>query len=333
MWPQKKHSKGFVAIRAIVSIIFLIAAAWLWLNQQYVVDQVVVWQYKPTNEVTRLADSAGFSDQGKFFYYASQPEVDGTQRFNQVCDRKEKSTAVLGCYNGSHIFIYDVTDERLNGIKEVTAAHEMLHAAWQRMSDDERKKVGNLLEAEYKKLEAIADYSERMAFYARTEPGERANELHSVIGTEVRSVSTELEIHYKKYFKDRSKVVALNESYQSVFQRLEGEAEALYAELQQLAQQIHALSDKYNKEVAALNGDIQSFNARAQAGDFATQQQFNTERADLMERADTLEASRGDINDKVTTYEGKRQQYNQIADESRELVESLDSNLAPAPSV
>ena len=37
-------------------------------------------------------------------------------------------TAVLGCYANREISIFNVTDQRLDGIREVTAAHEMLHA-------------------------------------------------------------------------------------------------------------------------------------------------------------------------------------------------------------
>ena len=334
MWLRKRlSSKGFVAVRAVTSLVFVIAAIWLWFNQQYVLDQITVWQYKPTAEIARLADNSGLNSKGTFLYYASQPEIDGTQRFNQVCDRKEEATAVLGCYNGNQIFIYDVKDERLKGIKEVTAAHEMLHAAWQRFSESEREKIGALLEIEYRKLESNAEYSERMAFYARTEPGQRANELHSLIATEVREISPELSKHYEQFFSDRNKVVALHEAYRAVFEKLDAEAEGLYAELQELAQTIHSTSERYNKDVETLNREIQDFNARAEAGQFASQLQFNDERAELIGRADDLEATRAGINDRVTAYESKRQAYNKIANESRQLVDSLDSNLAPAPSV
>lgn len=333
MSPAKKRSKGSVAARIILSVVFLLAAAWLWLNQQYVVDQLSVWRYQPTAAVTQLGERSGMSDKGFFLYYASHPELDGTQRFNQACDRKEEGTAVLGCYNGSRIFVYDVQDARLDGIKEVTAAHEMLHAAYQRLSDSERKKVNDLLEVEYKKLENDADYKERMAFYARTEPGERGNELHSVIGTEIRTVSPELEAHFKIYFKDRSKVVALHEVYQAVFRKLESEAKTLYTELQELNKAIEQKSTSYNTNVVTLNRDIQAFNARATNGDFATQSEFSSERAKLIARANSLKNQRTAINADITVYEQKRLSYNTIADESKQLVDSLNSSLAPAPAL
>ncbi len=50
-----------------------------------------------------------------------------------------KRNAILGCYNPSSrdIYIYNVTNSELDGVKEVTAAHEMLHAAWERLSESE----------------------------------------------------------------------------------------------------------------------------------------------------------------------------------------------------
>ncbi len=82
---------------------------------------------------------------------------------------RQISRAILGCYVTQRIYIYDVKDAKLDGIREVTAAHEMLHAAYERMSSSEQTKVNALLEVEYEKLRNDKDLAERMAFYARTE--------------------------------------------------------------------------------------------------------------------------------------------------------------------
>lgn len=333
MSQLSRLSRGNVAVRLILTAVFFLCATGLWLNQQYVVDQISVWQYKPTSEVALLASRASMSDRGTFLYYASQPEIEGSQRFNQACDRKEEGTAVLGCYNGSKIFIFDVKDPRLSGIREVTAAHEMLHAAYQRLSGDERAKIDALVEAEYSKLENTADYKERMAFYARNEPGERDNELHSVIGTEIKSISPELEAHYKAYFSDRSKVVALHQAYQEVFNKLEADAKALFGELEQLSKAIGDTTSRYNTDVNVLNRDIQQFNVKATDGTFTSQAQFAAERSSLVSRANALGGLRDKINDDISAYEAKRKAYNQIASESKQLVDSLNSSLAPKPEI
>jgi uncharacterized coiled-coil DUF342 family protein len=316
-----------------MAIVFFIIAGLLWLNQQYVLDQISVWQYHPTSQIAQLADRAGMSSQGRFYFYASQPLIDGTQKFNQECESKEESTAILGCYTANHIYVYDVTDVRLDGIREVTASHEMLHAAYQRLSSSERDTVNGLVEAEYTKLLNDPQFKERMAYYARTEPGERDNELHSIIGTEVRNISSELAAHYQKYFADRSKVLDLHDKYASVFQKIDTQAKQILAELDTLGKSIEAASITYNKEVAALNSDIESFNNRAQTGAFSSQAQFNNERAALSARVTELGQHRDAINNDIQRYETLRTEYNQTASESKQLSDSINSKLAPAPSI
>lgn len=327
-----KSSRGSI-IRGLLAIVFFAIAGLLWLNQQFVLDQISVWQYKPTTQVAQLADRAGMSDKGRFFFYASQPIIDGTQKFNVECDRKEESTAILGCYTANRIYVYDVTDVRLDGIREVTASHEMLHAAYQRLGNSERESVNRLVEAEYAKLLGDAQFKERMEFYARTEPGERDNELHSIIGTEVKDVSKELEEHYQQYFLDRSKVLTLYDKYSSVFKKIDDRAKQIREELDILGKRIEASSIAYNKNVATLNKDIENFNSRAQTGAFSSQSQFNSERSALSARVAELGGDRESINADIKRYETLRTEYNQTASESRQLSDSLNSKLAPAPSI
>jgi hypothetical protein len=227
---KQPNSNGYVA-SLVVILISCIAAYLLVANKQFVLDQVSAWQYKPSSEVVAFADRTTMTDLGRFYFYASRPAVEEAQDFNTDCSKQEQNTAILGCYDGRNIYVYNVTNVQLDGIREVTAAHEMLHAAYDRMSKTERAEVDTLVEAEYVKLQDDKDFAERMAFYARTEPGERDNELHSVIGTEVSNLSPELEAHYKKYFTDRAKIVSLHERYASVFTSLQTKSNELSDQL------------------------------------------------------------------------------------------------------
>jgi hypothetical protein len=294
---------------------------------------VSVWQYQPTDEIAAFVDRTGISDHGKFLFFASQPSLEGTQAFNDKCSRIETSTAILGCYDGSRIYVYDVPNPKLDGIREVTSVHEMLHAAYLRLDDAERKKVNGLVEAEYTKLSSDSSFAERMAFYARTEPGERDNELHSIIGTEVASIGPELEQYYKKYFDERSKVVALHTKYASIFAELQSQSEKLSAQLTELAATIEKSTAAYNSDVNQLNKDIASFNSRASGGAFSTQAQFNNERSGLMARAAALEDSRAAISEQRAAFNALREELLSIASESKALNQSIDSSLAPAPSI
>ena len=117
------------------------------------------------------------------------------------------------------IALFDVTDPRLDGIEEVVASHEMLHAAWDRMSQGEKDRLTPLLDAAYAEQANNKDLVERMAFYARTEPGEETNELHSILGTEVAHLSPALEKYYSQYFSNRQALVALHVKSNAVLRR------------------------------------------------------------------------------------------------------------------
>lgn len=328
---QPKRHKGVFSF--VVLVVLIILSALIWTNQQYLIDSVSFWSYQPSSEVAAIASRDQLTDSGKFVFYASKPSIDDKTTFNQECERKESGTAILGCYVGDRIYLYDVTDSRLDGIKEVTAAHEMLHAVYQRMSPSDRADVNKLVEAEYQKLKANPDYAERMAFYDRTEPGERDNELHSIIGTEVASVSPELEAHYAKYFNDRSKVVGFYSSYNSAFTSLAGQASSLSTQLDSLNDQIKTASAQYNTDVEQLNADISTFNQQAASGVFTSQAQFTSKRQTLVSRADAINTERASVNTLIGKYNVLRDQYNEIVTQSNDLYKSIDSSLAPAPKV
>jgi len=307
-------------------------SALLWANRQYVLDTVSYLQYEPSAAVAQIATRDTMTEQGKFLFYANAPSVNDSSTFNDECQRKESGTAILGCYVNDRIYIYDVTDSRLDGIQEVTAAHELLHAVYQRMSPNEQASVNKLVEAEYKKLQNDPTYADRMAFYARTEPGERDNELHSIIGTEVASLSPELEAHYSKYFADRGRIVSMYSRYNSTFTKLSDQAKSLAAQLDTLDGQIKIAVDRYNADIKELNADIMDFNRRAHKGGFTSQAEFDSERQALVARSDSVGNERDTINTLIDRYNKIRDQYNSIVTQSNNLYQSIDS-LAPAPKV
>ena len=329
----RKYSKANVLSNLLICIALIAVTAVVIINKQYIIDQVTVWRFQSTADINGLVERSGVSDYGKFLYLASQQTLDATQSFNNECDRIENTTSSLGCYKDLKIYVYDVTDTQLDGIREVTATHELLHAAYYRLSDDERSKVNALVEGEYAKLEGDSNYADRMAFYARTEPGERDNELHSVIGTEIQDISPELEAYYSKYFTNRKLVVDLNTKYSSVFIDLRKKADDLSAKLNTLAVGINSRMTQYNTDNQNLSNDITLFNERALNGSFTTQAQFNSERATLVSRSVTINATRDSINADIDSYAVILAEYNSIATQSKKLYNSIDSTLAPATSV
>jgi len=331
---DKKYSKAGVIVGLLMSAGIFSVAGWLFLNHQYVSDQLSVWSFTPSSNITTIEDKAAFSSKGLFYFRASQPVIADAESFNKDCPRQETGSPILGCYVGGRIFVFDITNEKLDGMEEVTAAHEMLHAAWERMSPTEQQKIGSMLLKELDKI-SDQDLKTRLEYYERTEPGELQNELHSIIGTEVISIDPELETYYRRYFDDRTKILALHEQYSAVFTTLRAQADAEYKELTELAQSIQTRTAEYQSNGTALTSDIESFNRKANNGQFTSSAQFYAQRNALIARSNQLAADRTAINTDITLYETKYAAYQKLSKEIEGLNKSLDSikALEPAPSL
>lgn len=317
-----------------LSGLFILAAVWMFLNRQYVLDQLSVWSYEPSAAVVSIGDRAKFTDKATFIFYATQPAIAEPSAFNRACPRQEPGSPILGCYTPEdRIYVYDLTNEQLDGMEEVTAAHEMLHAVWYRMGSEEKKRITTELRAAYDKLENT-ELKERISYYERTEPGELNNELHSILGTEVESLGEPLESYYSQYF-DRGTVLKLHQQYSAVYNGLYSRADELFIQMESLSASLQSRSAAYQSAVSQLSADISSFNARANRGSFSSQRQFNAERASLISRTNALERERQSLNDDIATYNEYYAEYQEIAEQIEVLNSSIDSfkQIEQTPSV
>lgn len=332
MEPQPRNrSRGYV--RLVFSFVLFALALALFLNRQAILDQAIFWQFKPSDEVAALAERASLSERGRFYFYASQPELQNREAFNHSCDTLRGSeTVVLGCYAAHRIYVFNVTDPKLDGIKEVTAAHEMLHAAYERLNESDRKRVDALINAAAANV-VDDNLKKLLQEYDKTEPGERSNELHSILGTQVRNIGPELEDYYKQYFVDRSAVVALSEKYEEVFNNLRAEQDQLASELERMAAELSTESRSFNDAITQLNKDIGVFNDRAESGAFSSQAQFNAERAELVARQEQLRTQQSAIAAKIALYDEKRKQLEAVNSQAEALNSSINSKLSPVPAL
>jgi soluble cytochrome b562 len=315
--PQQKPARRRPAAGLVSTILVLVLAAASVLavaNKQYIIDQFTVWNFASSPALDSYIDRSTMTDHGAFLFKASQPSIEGAEQFNQVCSTHEEGTGVLGCYTPSTklITLFDVTDDQLDGLEDVVAAHEMLHAAWDRLSKEAKAALTPQLEAEATKLSGDKEFADTMAFYARAEPGQRLNELHSIIGTEVAGLSPELESYYAQYFTDRAALVGLHEKSNAVFVKLQQQTADLVSEIDALREQIDADYADYNSGYDQLNNDIDAFNAKANDGSFDTQEQFDQERSALIYRQQRLD-------DLYSSIERRNKNYNDKVDELEKL--------------
>ncbi len=333
MSSTKTNRTGAI-VSFILSGLFIVTAWWVFTNRQHLLDQMTIWSYEPSSSVSTISDRVAFTDKGKFAFYATRPEVSSQASFNTQCPRQEVGSPILGCYTGEdRIYIYDITNEELDGMEEVTAAHEMLHAVWVRTSEGDKKSLEKQLREAYSSIDD-AELKERMDYYERTEPGEFINELHSILGTEITELSNELDAYYAQYF-DRDKVLALHQQYDSHYKALYARANELYPIMEALSASIETRSNAYDATAASLSADITAFNARAESGDFSSMSQFYSQRAVLVSRSNALEAERVAINNDIAKYDEYYKEYQEISSQIEVLNDSMDSynKIDAGPSV
>ena len=302
-------------------------------NLQALVDFYIVKTVPLSSQAKALAGQIKLNDNGRYLFAAAQPAIEQSAGFNRHCSKKEAGSVVLGCYVGpQNIYIYDVTESRLDGVKQVTAAHEMLHVAYDRLGALEKKRTNKLLETALVSVQKTnPDLAERLELYDRTEPGQRSNELHSILGTEAATLPSQLESYYKKYFDDRSIVTDFAADYSAVFNNLKRNQDQLLAELETQATSINQMTQDYNAAIDQLNRDIQNFNAAAsQPGGFSSQAEFEAEKTNLTQRRAELENKKTKINQAIDLYNDKKQSLESLNVEVEALNSKLDSSSLPS---
>jgi len=316
-WP---FLLGATAIAVTVGV-GVAAASWTDADIQYFNDANVAWAEPLPDNVAAIAETTGMSLAGELIYRASTPAIEDDDDFNQHCSIE--GGAVLGCYYQANIYVYAVTDERLAGTVEVTAAHEMLHAAYERLSDDEQERIDGLVEQAIALIPADDPVYTDLALYPASQ---LADEWHSRLGTEFAELPAELEAHYALYFDDRAKVVALNVTANAAFRELQAQIDALVVEIDALDPALDARIATYEAAVADYNADVASFNARADSGAFATQEQFDRERNGLVARSNALDAEYAAIDAQIVYYNGLVAQLTALDADYADLYSALDSS-------
>lgn len=297
-----------------------LAALW---NSQALLDWWSLREYQPPTEIAALASATTMTATGQKYFYVSSPELNDKQTFNTNCPNVEaRASLILGCYYKRNIFLLRVDRPELGQVTEVTAAHEMLHAAYERLSRSDKEQINNYISAFYPTI-TDPKFKELIGIYERTEPGELLNELHSLLPTEIRVLSPELENYYQRYFSDRARIVAAFEAYEGVFTSIEARRDSLLAQNESLKAQIDNL-EAQQKAAAADADRLSDEISRLRA-------QGRTVESNALVPAQNAAASRANslnrqIQSLIVTYNANVATINQLALLENDLVGSLDSS-------
>lgn len=335
--PFQPNSKSYKSrkLRPLASLVILLlwfaALALVALNRQPILDWYKLRNYSAPASIAGLADQDTMTDYARKVFYVNQPQIQSKQDFSASClkDRQgQEQTIVLGCYQGnqSGIFLLTVSDTRLNGVQQVTAAHEMLHAAYDRLSATERKRVNGLLEDYYKNLLKDSRINQTIEAYKVSEPNDVVNEMHSIFATEVASMPPELENYYKQYFSNRSQVVRYANQYQAVFTSRQTTLKQYEAQLAAIKLRITSQETDLKTRLSEIESRQAQLQSQRNSGDTAG---YNSGVAAYNAQVDAYNAEVEQVKTLINQYNRVVALYNSLAQEQGILLNELDAN-APA---
>jgi len=292
------------------------------------------WQlrgYTPPVTVAQLATQDAMTPYARHIFYVNRPKLTGNVTiFRQECSENEQ-TIVLGCYHPDQqgIDVYSVNDPRLNGVQQVTAAHEMLHAAYDRLSSHDKKYVDGLLEDYYQHDLTDQRIIDTMKAYQQTEPGQVVNEMNSVFGTEIPNLPSALETYYQKYFVNRQIVAGYAQSYQAQFTDLTNQISGYDQQLASLKQQINSEEQSLSSQLSQVNADRAKLDSQKSSGDITS---YNAGVDSFNSEVDAYNNGVQKLKNDIADYNALVGTRNSIASELQGLQSEIDTRLTTQSS-
>jgi hypothetical protein len=316
-------------LRAIGLLLFAIVFAWLAVAERNnIFDWWRLHEYTPPAHITALAGDDTMTAKASSLFYVNHPQLESSSVFNKACPPGSEHTIVLGCYHPveNGIFLYTVTDSRLAGVEQVTAAHEMLHAAYDRLDSKTRNYVDGLLENYYQRDLHDPTILAEIAAYKKSEPHDVVNEMHSVFGTEVANLPAPLEAYYRQYFSNRKKITQYTTAYRSALTSREAVVKRYDVQLSGLKSQI--TNDRSNLgTVLHTITDLKAKLAAEQRS--ATVSAYNNDAAAYNVEADRYNNLVSSLRNLINQYNQTVSKRNALALEENHLSEELDSTAKP----
>ncbi len=314
-----KRTLTYVLLLALLSFPVIV-----FLKAQAITDWMALRDYTPPAEVVDLAYQDMMTDFAKHVFYVNHPDIESdATEFRSDCSQNEQ-TIILGCYHSNQrgIYIFDVQDVRLKGVEQVTSAHEMLHAAYDRLSSGERKKVDKMLMDYYNNSLKNQRIISTINAYKKTEPDDIVNEMHSIFGTEIKDLPPVMEDYYREYFSDRTKVVSFANAYEAEFTSRESKMKTDESQLVTLKSQIQSEETSLQLQLNQISNDRRRLDNLRDEGQI---EQYNSEIPGFNYKIQAYNASVAKLRRDIAAYNQLVEDYNDIARELASLQQAIDT--------
>ncbi len=315
---SKKTSYVLVTMLWASLAVFIVAAIY----RQQIQDWWFLRSYEPSAVVQSLSSATTMTDKAQKLFYVHDPQLLDSTTFNAKCSASEKSI-VLGCFDGVGIYVYDINDSRLVGVEEVTSAHEMLHAAYDRLGSEKKAILDQQLISVAKTI-TNPRLLKLFDSYKQKDAAQYANELHSIIGTEVKDLPFELEEHYRQYFSNRSVVVGYAAAYEKVFTDLKDKVEKIDAELALRKSEINEREASISRQNKSLEDQKKKLDDFTAAGDYTS---YNAAVPTYNAAVSSYNSDIAYVKQIIIEYNQLVNERNAIAVTQNDLINSLSSQI------
>ena len=296
---KPKKTKLIIFTTTFVYLMILIVG---YLNLTSIQDYVKLYNYKAPSAISYLATQDTMTDYTRHLFYLNSPQIlDTVTSFRNQCS-ETKNIIVLGCYKIGQkgIYIYKVNNPLLAGINQVTAAHEVLHSVYERLSVADRNQLNKDLQYYYDNKLTDTNVKAEISLYQKYEPNSVYDEMSCTYGTELKDLTPNLEKYYSKYFSNRLTIYNYYSSYESQFN---SRIAKIYS---------------YDTNLTSMNSNIKS----QQLNLSSLYSQINTLKAKMDSLKNTNVIS---YNSLVSSHNSLVNEYNSLRDSNLVLVDQYNS--------
>lgn len=325
---MKRYSKQAIVLTLLVGL-----GLFGWSKANAIADWFKLRNYEPPANIVALADNDTMNAYTRRLFYINHPKLitSASDFRSQAYCPENLDTIVLGCYHPglNGIFIYNVQDSQLQGITQVTAAHEVLHAVYERLSSKDRETLNAELQGYYKNGLTDQRVIAEVKIYQQTEPTAVYDEMSCTFGTEIASLPQGLENYYKRFFTNRQAIIAYEQKYEANFTSRTAKIDADNQKLSSLKIQIDTLEASLKNQVAQIDSDRSRLDNLRSSGQIDA---YNSQVPAFNAEVDAYNAGVAKLQANIAYYNSIIDSDNDVIAQLKLLNKAIDTRQTPQPT-